>query len=106
MSFDEHTADKRQRIWQIIQAIPEGKVASYGQVANQAGLVNAARMVGNVLRQLPAGSKLPWHRVVNAQGKISLPLNSEAYLLQKQRLLAEGIIFNNGKIAQHYFIWH
>lgn len=105
MDFDEHAASKRQRIWQVISTIPAGKVASFGQVAVQAGLPNAARMVGNTLRQLPAESKLPWHRVINAQGKISLPPNSAAYHLQRQRLIAEGIIFSRDKIAPQYFYW-
>lgn len=98
------TSSNQQRIWQVVSQIPEGKVASYGQVAQQAGMPQAARRVGNVLRQLPEGSKLPWHRVVNSQGKISLPLGSPAHVEQKQRLIQEGVVFHKEKIKRCYFI--
>lgn len=95
---------RQQQIWQVISQIPKGKVASYGQVAQQAGLGQAARFVGYVLRQLPSDSQLPWHRVVNAQRTLSLPENSPAYQQQKQRLIAEGITFNGKKILPSHFI--
>ncbi|WP_235015476.1 MGMT family protein [Oceanicoccus sp. KOV_DT_Chl] len=97
--------NNQQRIWQVVSQIPAGYVASYGQVAAQAGLPKAARLVGNVLRQLPDDSKLPWHRVVNAQRKISFPQLSDAYQHQKQRLLAEGISFNGEVIAKQHCYW-
>lgn len=95
----------RERIWQVVYRIPEGKVASYGQVAQQAGIPNAARLVGNTLRNLPAGTSLPWHRVVNSQGKISRPLSAPSYKEQKQRLVSEGVIFNKEKIPRSHFFW-
>ena len=98
------TNSNQQRIWQVVSQIPEGKVASYGQIAQLAEIPQAARLVGNVLRQLPKGSKLPWHRVVNSQGKISLPKDSPSHKKQKQRLIEEGIIFHNDKIIRSYFI--
>ena len=88
-----------ERIWQVIYQIPCGKVASYGQIASLAGLPRAARLVGNTLRKLPADSKIPWHRVVNSQGKISLPQGSSNYTEQRQRLIEEGISFNKEKIS-------
>jgi methylated-DNA-protein-cysteine methyltransferase-like protein len=97
--------NNRQRIWQVVSQIPEGKVASYGQVAAQAGIPQAARLVGNVLHKLPEHSNLPWHRVVSSQRKISLPIDSYAYLEQKRRLLIEGIVFNREKIEAEYFLW-
>lgn len=97
--------NNRQRIWQVVFQIPEGTVASYGQVAMQAGLPRAARLVGNTLRNLPDGSALPWHRVVNSQGKISFPPNSPSYKEQKQRLLAEGVLFNKDRVQRSYFAW-
>ena len=54
-----------QRVWQIVAAIPEGYVTTYGDVAKLAGSPRAARQVGGVLKRLPEGSTLPWHRVVN-----------------------------------------
>ena len=61
-----------QRVWQIVASIPEGCVATYGDVAQLAGSPRAARQVGGVLKRLPEGSTLPWHRVVNRHGDISL----------------------------------
>ncbi|MBX0106500.1 MGMT family protein, partial [Salmonella enterica subsp. enterica serovar Typhi] len=61
-----------QRVWQIVASIPEGFVTTYGDVARLAGSPRAARQVGGVLKRLPEGSTLPWHRVVNRHGAISL----------------------------------
>jgi methylated-DNA-protein-cysteine methyltransferase related protein len=91
--------DKRERIWQVVSQIPPGYVASYGQVARLAGLPQAARLVGNVLKNLPSGTRLPWHRVLNSQGKISLPAGSQSFKEQKARLLDEGISFNRDKVS-------
>jgi methylated-DNA-protein-cysteine methyltransferase-like protein len=62
-------------------------------------------MVENVLGQLPVNTQLPWHRVVNSQGRISFTKHSSRYIEQKQRLLEEGIIFSNEKIPCYYFVW-
>ncbi len=94
----------RERIWQVVAAIPPGKVASYGQIARLAGLGQGARQVGRTLKELPAGSKLPWHRVVNAQGRISLPRESCAHDYQRSRLESEGVGFSlRGRIASEHF---
>ena len=61
-----------QRVWHIVASIPEGYVTTYGDVARLAGSPRAARQVGGVLKRLPEGSTLPWHRVVNRHGDISL----------------------------------
>lgn len=101
-----HAADSdQQQILQTIHAIPLGYVATYGQVAKLAGLPGKARYVGYVLKTLPQGSAIPWHRVINAQGRLSFPENTEAYREQKQRLVAEGIIFNDHKISLRQFLW-
>lgn len=86
-----------ERIWQVVALIPQGKVATYGDVAAQAGLPGAARRVGRALKRLPKGSRIPWHRVVNAQGQISLPAGSASQYTQRERLEAEGISFRGGK---------
>ncbi|MFC3394810.1 MGMT family protein [Brenneria rubrifaciens] len=94
----------RQRIFQIVAAIPYGKVTTYGEVAMLAGSPRASRQVGGVLKRLPEGSKLPWHRVINRKGEISLI--GEDYQRQKTALLAEGIVFDrSGKIDLHRFRW-
>ncbi len=96
---------QREQIWQIVAAIPAGKVATYGQVARLAGLPNHARHVGTTLRLLPVGSRLPWHRVVNAKGALSFPEGSESWHRQKSRLEQEGIEFHNGRINLRRCQW-
>ncbi len=98
--------DKREKIWQVVSAIPRGRVASYGQVAKLAGLPGYARYVGTTMKQLPRGSKLPWFRVINSRGELSLPFNSDFYLRQKQLLEKEGVEFTGKKISMRTFAWH
>jgi len=88
-----------EKIWQVVHGIPKGRVATYGSVAKMAGLPGYARYVGAVLKKLPAGSRLPWHRVVNAQGRLSFAPDSREYLAQKARLEAEGIVFIRGRLS-------
>lgn len=85
-----------ERIWQVVRAIPAGRVCTYGEVARMAGLPGAARRVGAALKGLPPGTALPWHRVINARGRISLPAGSAAHARQRQRLQAEGVAFKPG----------
>ena len=94
-----------QMVWQVVASIPKGKVATYGQVAALAGFKNYARQVGRALHNLPEGTALPWHRVVNAQGRLSFPLDSEAYRTQKVRLESEGVYFRAGGIALREYGW-
>ena len=61
-----------QQIYQTVQQIPYGKVATYGQIARLAGFPGYARQVGYALHATPAGIEIPWHRVINAKGEISL----------------------------------
>ena len=95
----------QQAIWAVVGAIPAGQVMSYGQVADRAGLGRAARMVSMALRNAPDGLNLPWHRVINSQGKISFPKDSVDYCKQYEFLVAEGVVFVNGRISiQNYFV--
>lgn len=94
-----------ERIWQVVASIPPGKVATYGDVARHAGLPGAARRVGFALKQLPAGSTIPWHRVINAQGRLSLPPGSSGEYTQRERLEAEGVQVSGGKISLRTFRW-
>jgi methylated-DNA-protein-cysteine methyltransferase-like protein len=93
------------RLFQVIHSIPKGRVATYGQVAELAGLPRAARLVGNTLKNLPKNSKLPWHRVINASGKISLPMDGNGKV-QKQRLEKEGVVFLKGRINLNNYRWN
>lgn len=100
----QNTGTHRERIFQVIFQIPPGKVATYGQIAELAGLPRAARLVGTTLKKLPKDSKLPWHRVINASGKISLPMDGGGKK-QKSRLESEGIVLLNGKIKLNIYGW-
>jgi methylated-DNA-protein-cysteine methyltransferase-like protein len=95
-----------ERIWQVVFAIPAGRVCTYGEVARLAGLPRAARRVGAALKGLPPETALPWHRVINAQGRISLPPGSSAHARQRERLEAEGVLFKlNGAVDLRRFGW-
>jgi methylated-DNA-protein-cysteine methyltransferase-like protein len=80
-----------QRIYAVVLRIPEGRVATYGQVASLAGLAGHARQVGYALHALPEGTTVPWHRVVNASGGISARSMPGAELVQQQLLAREGV---------------
>lgn len=95
--------DPKQRIYAVLAAIPKGVVVSYGQVGELAGLPRAARLVGRTLSALPDDTQLPWHRVVNASGKISMPSNSPGGMQQKHRLELEDVLLVNGRISLKQF---
>jgi methylated-DNA-protein-cysteine methyltransferase-like protein len=95
-------ASPKERIWQVIAMIPTGYVATYGQVAALAGMPSHARYVGRTLRELPKHTRLPWHRVVNASLRISLPLGSPGHVRQRRRLEAEAVEFIGARIARNH----
>jgi len=86
-------------VYQAVRAIPRGRVATYGQVARALGLPRGARAVGWALRVLPAtlATRVPWHRVVSAGGRIA-PRAGLGPLRQRQRLLAEGVRVRKGQV--------
>ncbi len=96
--------DNQQRIWHIVARIPSGSVTTYGQVAEFAGLPGRARLVGHVLSRLPADTRLPWHRVINSRGRISFPAGSGRRRLQRRRLEAEGVSFEDDRIPRRH-LW-
>jgi methylated-DNA-protein-cysteine methyltransferase-like protein len=85
-------------VWQVVDGIPRGHVLTYGEVARLAGMSRAARRVSQAMRRAPRGMKLPWHRVINVQGRISFPQDSSGYQRQKELLEEEGVVFLKGKI--------
>lgn len=88
-----------ERIWLVVASIPAGRVCSYGDVARLAGLPGAARRVGRALRALPEESGVPWHRVVGAGGRLSLPVETRAGREQRRRLGEEGIaVSDSGRL--------
>ena len=99
-------SDSYKKIWQQTAMIPEGMVASYGQIARQAGLPRrAARMIGRALGAAPVEMQLPWYRVVNAQGKISIPKGTRRGASQRDLLEAEGVEFKNDQIDMNVYRW-
>jgi len=101
------TSDTYRAIYAVVGRIPEGSVATYGQVASLAGLPGRARLVGYALSALAGRSTIPWHRVVNAQGRISLrSCGSDAGMEQRLRLEHEKISFDaSGRIPLERFLW-
>ena len=92
------------RIYEVVNQVPRGKVANYGQIAQIVGVGCDARMVGYALASTPEGSDIPWQRIVNRQGKISLP--GQGGEIQRMRLEAEGITFDaRGRIDMKRFGW-
>lgn len=94
-----------EEIRAAVRKVPRGCVATYGQIAREAGYAGHPRLAGWVLANTPPGMKLPWHRVINAQGKISLPPKSQAYREQKKRLEAEGVPVLKGRIDLARYQW-
>lgn len=100
-------SDTYQAIYAVVCRIPEGRVATYGQVALLAGLPGRARLVGYALSVLAGRSTIPWHRVVNAQGRISpRSCGSDADREQRLRLEREGVSFDaDDRIPLAQYIW-
>ena len=94
-----------ERIYETIRDIPRGSVASYGQVAEIAGIPRGARQVGWALRHAPAGTGLPWHRVPTASGKIAFETGSRPFRKQKERLAQEGVAVIAGRVDMRRYRW-
>jgi methylated-DNA-protein-cysteine methyltransferase-like protein len=84
------------RVYRVVRLIPPGQVATYGQVAAIVEDRHAARTVGWALNKLPEGQRIPWHRVVNAEGKISPRRQAGVVSEQRQLLEREGVVFGPG----------
>lgn len=92
-----------ETIYQAVRRIPAGWVATYGQVARLAGLPGRARQVGYALAALEAGRDVPWHRVINAQGRISVRDSAER---QRELLEAEGVAFDDrDRVSLERYRW-
>jgi methylated-DNA-protein-cysteine methyltransferase-like protein len=92
----DKNASTYQRIYAVVRRIPRGRVATYGQVAKLAALPGRARQVGYAMYALPKGSSVPWHRVINAAGRISRRRVPGAELSQRILLEREGVRFGPG----------
>ncbi len=103
---DKPKSDERiERIWATVSDIPKGSVASYGQVAEIAGIPRGARQVGYALRTLPKNSAVPWHRVIRSSGRIAFEKGSPAYNRQSRRLIMEDVVILEGRIDMQKYRW-
>lgn len=97
------------KIWHVVQLIPAGKVASYGQVADLAGLPGRARLAGKCLGYVPAqgyrGQPVPWHRVLRASGQIAFPLGSDTFEQQRAKLMDEGVVVKGRSVSLKTYGW-
>ena len=89
------------RVWQVVSAIPPGRVMGYGEVARAAGFPRYSRMVGAAMGRSP--EPLPWHRVVRSNRTLAFEAGSSAYREQAQRLREEGVRFDGPKIIEAEF---
>ena len=94
-----------KKVIQQILKIPAGKVATYKQIAALAGKPQASRGVSWILHSCSTAYKLPWHRVLNSQGKISFERTSHNYRQQKKRLQQEGVLFEGEQLNMAQYQW-
>ncbi|HEY1077009.1 MAG TPA: MGMT family protein [Fontimonas sp.] len=94
-----------ERIWATIRRVPKGRVATYGQIAAEAGFAKRPRLTAQALRHAPERLRLPWFRIVNAQGRIAIPKGSSGHDEQRERLEAEGVIFVRDRIDLAIYRW-
>lgn len=106
MAPKAETAAFREAVLRVVAAIPEGRLATYGQVAALAGWPRRPRQVGQVLKGLPEGTDLPWHRVVNAQGRVSPRGFGPEVEIQVARLRSEGVeVLDSGVLDLERLQW-
>lgn len=94
-----------ERIWKTIVAIPEGKVCSYGVIADLAGLPGRARLVGKRMGFAPESWNLPWQRVIRSNGQIAFPAGSDKAIEQRERLQSEGVVVKNNRVSMKVYLW-
>lgn len=101
----EHSFDRR--VCQTVSRIPRGQLATYGQIAELIGAYGCARQVGWALRRLSLPSSVPWHRVVNARGRISMSLSREGSdWIQRELLIEEGVpVDGEGRLPLGQHLW-
>jgi methylated-DNA-protein-cysteine methyltransferase related protein len=104
MRLTRVASDNYQRIYAVVRRIPRGRVASYGQVAELAGIPRHARQVGYALHHLPSESEVPWQRVLNAAGEVAKRAYPEDARWQRDLLEEEGVEFDaRGRVLPRFF---
>ena len=105
MESDQHEQDHDERVqvikW-VIESVPVGRVATYGQIAEEAGLPRRARFVAKVLRDLDPTEKVPWHRIIRSDGRIAPRAGA---CEQAKRLREEGVAVIHGRISLKHYGW-
>jgi methylated-DNA-protein-cysteine methyltransferase-like protein len=100
------SSDAYARIYRVVRRIPRGRVATYGQVASLAGLGGHARQVGYAMHAVPEDMAVPWQRVINAKGEVSLRSEPGMERLQQSILEDEGLVFDaNARIDLGRYQW-
>jgi methylated-DNA-protein-cysteine methyltransferase related protein len=94
-----------EMVYRVVRRIPAGQVATYGQIARILGAPRAARTVGWALHSLPEGHDVPWHRVVNSRGTVSLDARGPGGAVQRALLEEEGVVFCEGRIDLKVYAW-
>ena len=98
-------AQRMERIWATVCDIPQGRVASYGQIAELSGLPRGARQVGHALRHLPRARAVPWHRVLTASGRPAFEPGSRSFRRQVKRLAEDDVAVLKGKVDMKKYRW-
>lgn len=98
-----------EKIWKVVQLIPKGKVASYGQVADLAGLPGRARLAGKCLGYVPKngfnGKPVPWYRVIRSSGQIAFGIGSDSFERQRELLMDEGVLIKGRTVSIIQYGW-
>ncbi|TQV85374.1 MGMT family protein [Aliikangiella coralliicola] len=102
MAYDKQKAN---RIWRTVCKVPAGKVASYGQIADLAGLPGRARLVGKALGYAPKNLKVPWYRILRSSGQLAFTAGSQEAERQKGLLQEEGVVVLNNRVKLKQFGW-
>ncbi|WP_438865160.1 MGMT family protein [Neptunicella sp.] len=97
--------EQYKRIWQTVETVPKGKVASYGQIADLAGLPGRARLVGKALGKNPDDRPLPWYRILRSNGQIAFPAGSKQADIQKGLLQQEDVVVINNRVKLSQYQW-
>ena len=100
---EAHGRSMDRDVYALVRRIPPGRLATYGQVAALLGRPRAARAVGGAMRRCPPG--VPWHRVVNAMGRISRRKRAASMLTQRMLLEREGVPLRRGRVDLTRYAW-
>lgn len=102
MSFNRQ---KAEQIWRTVAKVPQGQVASYGLIADLAGLPGRARLVGRVMQYAPDSMRLPWYRILRSNGQLAFAPGSTSARRQQGLLEQEGVVVNNNRVNLKHFGW-